>query len=134
MPLLVAAAFLAFYSLYLFLLPKPIPGVPYNKDATRSIMGDIPSFLENQKQGISLWRWVASQCETLQSPIIQLWVRPLSRPVVVVADFREAEDVSMRRSKEFDRANSLDHIFGPLFSQFHKLIKSNDALYKRQRK
>ncbi|KAF9879143.1 hypothetical protein CkaCkLH20_03376 [Colletotrichum karsti] len=132
--LLIAVAALSSYTIYLWLLPKPIPGIPYNEEAGRIVMGDIPSLLESQKQDISLWRWVASQCEKLQSPIIQLWLRPFSRPLVIVADFREAEDISMRRAKEFDRADSLDSIFGPIFPQFHMLMKTGDPLYKRQRK
>ncbi|KAJ0348973.1 hypothetical protein KNSL1_005016 [Colletotrichum chrysophilum] len=97
-------------------------------------MGDIPALLDSQKQDISLWKWVSSQCEKLQSPIIQLWLAPFSRPIVVLSDFREAEDITMRRTKELDRSDSLEHIFGPLFPQFHMLIKSQDPLYKRQRR
>ncbi|KAF4851000.1 Cytochrome P450 monooxygenase TRI13 [Colletotrichum siamense] len=125
---------LSAYALYLFLLPKPIPGIPYNKDAANSLMGDIPALLDSQKQDISLWKWVSSQCEKLQSPIIQLWLAPFSRPLVVLSDFREAEDITMRRTKDLDRSDSLEHIFGPLFPQFHMLIKSQDPLYKRQRR
>ncbi|KAJ0270746.1 hypothetical protein COL940_011480 [Colletotrichum noveboracense] len=86
------------------------------------------------KNKTSLWKWVSSQCEKLQSPIIQLWLAPFSRPIVVLSDFREAEDITMRRTKELDRSDSLEHIFGPLFPQYHMLIKSQDPLYKRQRR
>ncbi|KAL0939209.1 cytochrome p450 monooxygenase [Colletotrichum truncatum] len=133
-PFIVGLVAISCYALYLYLLPKPIPGIPYNKDAARQIMGDIPALLESQKHDISIWRWVAQQCEQLQSPIVQLWVRPFSRPLVVLADFREAEDISMRRTRDFDRADSLDYIFGPLFPQFHMLMKTQNPLYKRQRK
>ncbi|KAF3806620.1 putative cytochrome P450 [Colletotrichum gloeosporioides] len=125
---------LSAYALYLFLLQKPIPGIPYNKDAANSLLGDIPALLNSQNQDITLWEWVSSQCEKLQSPIIQLWLAPFSRPLVVLSDFREAEDITMRRTKELDRSDSLEHIFGPLFPQFHMLIKSQDPLYKRQRR
>ncbi|KAF4918929.1 Cytochrome P450 monooxygenase TRI13 [Colletotrichum viniferum] len=40
----------------------------------------------------------------------------------------------MRRTKELDRSDSIEHIFGPLFPQFHMLIKSQDPLSKRQRR
>ncbi|KXH52171.1 cytochrome P450 monooxygenase [Colletotrichum nymphaeae SA-01] len=97
-------------------------------------MGDIDSFLESQEQGISMFRWVAAQTENLQSPIIQLFMRPLSPPTVIVTDFREAEDISMRRYKEFDRTDFLRYISQPLMPQFHMMMKSDDHLFKRQRK
>ncbi|KAK1635700.1 cytochrome P450 monooxygenase [Colletotrichum phormii] len=93
------------YLLHRALLPKPIPGIPHNKHAATNIMGDIDSFLESQKQGISMFRWVSAQTENLQSPIIQLFMRPLSPPTVI-----------------------------PLMPQFHMMMKSEDPLYKRQRK
>ncbi|EXF75534.1 cytochrome P450 monooxygenase [Colletotrichum fioriniae PJ7] len=97
-------------------------------------MGDIDSFLESQKQGISIFRWVAAQTENLKSPIIQLFMRPLSPPTVIVTDFREAEDISMRRYKEFDRTDFLRYISQPLMPQFHMMMKSDDPMFKRQRK
>lgn len=30
------------YVLYQIILPKPIPGIPYNKHAAKSLFGDIP--------------------------------------------------------------------------------------------
>lgn len=52
------------YALYRAALPKPIPGIAYNKDAARRIMGDVPEAMEhmviqihdsyNQPQQLSL--------------------------------------------------------------------------------
>ncbi|TDZ13321.1 Cytochrome P450 monooxygenase TRI13 [Colletotrichum orbiculare MAFF 240422] len=97
-------------------------------------MGDVPSFLASQKQGVSLSRWIASQCDSLQSPIIQLLLGPLSKPIVIIADFREAQDISLRRTNEFDRGNSFERIFGRLFPQWHLLMKTANPLFKWQRK
>ncbi|KAJ0331620.1 hypothetical protein COL5a_002284 [Colletotrichum fioriniae] len=94
-------------------------------------MGDIDSFLESQKQGISMFRWVAAQTENLKSPIIQLFMRPLSPPTVIVTDFREAEDISMRRYKEFDRTDFLRYISQPLMPQFHMMMKSDDPIVRQ---
>ncbi|KAL2877024.1 hypothetical protein SGCOL_007644 [Colletotrichum sp. CLE4] len=92
-------------------------------------MGDIDSFLKSQKQGISMFRWVAAQTENLQSPIIQLFMRPLSPPTVIVTDYREAENISMRRYKDFDRTDFLRYISQPLMPQFHMMMKSDDPLF-----
>ncbi|EFQ35222.1 cytochrome P450 monooxygenase [Colletotrichum graminicola] len=122
------------YLLYLRLLPKPLPGIPHNKSATESLMGDVASFIASQKQGVSMSGWIASQCDGLKSPIFQLLMGPLSKPIVVITDFREAEDISMRRTKHFDRGNSLGRIFGHLFPQWHLLMKTSNPLFKKQRK
>lgn len=47
LPLLVAIG--ACYGVYLWLLPKPIPGIPFNPEAPRRLLGDLPSMLEDVK-------------------------------------------------------------------------------------
>ena len=47
--LVAAVVLLAGYFAYRADLPKPIPGIPYNKDASKRIMGDLPDFLEFAK-------------------------------------------------------------------------------------
>lgn len=43
----IALAFIsiALYLAYRAILPKPIPGIPYNKDAAGKILGDIPEMM-----------------------------------------------------------------------------------------
>lgn len=43
--LLVAALLIPLYFLYLVTLPKPLPGIPYNKNATSTPLGDIPEMM-----------------------------------------------------------------------------------------
>ncbi|KAL1869372.1 hypothetical protein Daus18300_005584 [Diaporthe australafricana] len=125
---------LILYSLYCRLLPKPIPGIPYNKNATKTIMGDLPSLGEALDNDLTIWRWVTDQVRLLKSPIIQVWLKPFGNPIVVVADYREAADAKLRRTKEFDRANSLEHIFGPVLPEFHMLVKSANPTFKKHRR
>lgn len=33
------------YVAYRAVLPKPLPGIPYNRDAAKSILGDIPEMM-----------------------------------------------------------------------------------------
>ncbi|CVL07452.1 related to TRI13-cytochrome P450 [Fusarium mangiferae] len=91
----------ALYLLRRWLLPKPIPGIPYNENAVKSFMGDIPEFRDapNRRE------WWAQQPARHQSPIVQVFMRPFGAPWVFVADYFEASDICMRRLKEFDRSD-----------------------------
>ena len=76
------------YLLYRSALPRPILGIPYNKASARSILGDMPAMMKHTKQTSQVFDWMVGQCVALNSPIVQVFVRPLGRPFVVVADFR----------------------------------------------
>lgn len=122
------------YGLYCRLLPKPIPGILYNKYATKTVMGDLPSLGEALKNDITIWRWVRDQADHLKSPIIQVCLKPFGHPTVVVTDYREAADAKLRMSKEFDRSDALDYIFGPALPEFHLLMKSANPTFKKHRR
>lgn len=82
--------FLAAYLLYRWLLPKPIPGIPYNEPATKSIFGDISSMLEHLKTHQTVTDWMLAHNVRHNSPIVQIF--PLFRkPMVLVSDYREAQ-------------------------------------------
>lgn len=53
--------FFASYMFYKWLLPKPIKGVPYNAEATKSIFGDIPDMLEHLKHSKTITDWMEGQ-------------------------------------------------------------------------
>ena len=110
----VASSFilLAGWLLYRTALPKPIPGIPFNEEATKNLFGDVPTFLKWHAKRPELYTWITSQCRRHNSPIIQLFMRPFKKPWVIVTDFREAQDIMARRTREFDRSA----FFGDLFS------------------
>ena len=128
--LFVALIAVLLYAGYLQLLPKPIPGIPYHKDAVRSLLGDIPRFQrENPK---NLGAWMTRQIQALDSPIVQLFVRPFGPPFVFISDFREAQDVLARR-KEFDRSDFDIELLGGLGD--HSLIAyKTNATWKTHRR
>ncbi|KAH6701365.1 cytochrome P450 monooxygenase [Leptodontidium sp. MPI-SDFR-AT-0119] len=110
--LLLATAALSVSLLYQWALPKPIPGIRYNEKATKSILGDAPAMISYITKNDAAWfEWLLKTSQDLKSPIVQVFLRPLSSPLVVLCDFREAQDVLIRR-REFDRSP----IFGDLFS------------------
>ena len=123
----------ACYLLYRAALPCPISGIPYNKASVRSILGDIPAMLKHTQETSQVFDWLAAQCVKLNSPIIQVWARPLGRPWVVVADFREGQDILMRRGKEFDRSRYFSELFIGVVPYHHITMPSNDIQRKQRR-
>jgi hypothetical protein len=121
------------YVTYLRLLPKPIPGIPYNKSATRSLFGDIPAMMSYMSRTQEIWPWVVEQTINHQSPIVQVFARPFSKPWVVIADHREAQDILLRRTKEFDRADFTADIFTGLIPDMHISFKSSERRFKLHR-
>lgn len=114
-----ALTLLALLFLHRALLPKPIPGIPYNKNAATSLLGDIPAMSASLKENGELYAWMTSQCHSLNSPIIQLFIKPLKKPWVVVADARECQDVLGRRGREFDRAKMNWDVVQPILREHH---------------
>jgi hypothetical protein len=126
-----SALFVAVYVLYRWLLPRPLPGIPYNKEAARHILGDIPALL-GADEGEDFSAWVLRQTEKLQSPLVQLFIKPFSRPVLVLADCREAQDMLLRRHHEFDRS-SLEHDMFSGISPTHHINRKTDSIWKAHR-
>ncbi|KZM18545.1 uncharacterized protein EKO05_0002400 [Ascochyta rabiei] len=126
--------FLGAYLFYLWLLPKPIPGIPYNAKATRSLFGDIPDMLDHLDRNKTLPDWMEAQNARYNSPIVQLFFYVFQKPVVVISDFKESQDILMRRSKEFDKPDMISDAFYGIVRDHHTLLKSGDEKFKSQRK
>lgn len=109
------------YALYRWLLPKPLPGIPFNKAASKSIWGDV---LELRDDPSGLAKWCSKQLEAHGTPICQALMGPLSKPVVLVADVGNAREMLMGRS-DFDRSAYIIDRF-PLFGEFHLNMKTGD--------
>ncbi|KAL1836436.1 hypothetical protein VTJ49DRAFT_5157 [Mycothermus thermophilus] len=100
-------------------LPKPLPGIPYNRPSARRGWGDLPSLIAHYRETGELTSFAFEQCRKLGSPVVQLFLWPLARrPVVVLDDPRETEDVLLRRTEEFGRspasASGLASVLHPL--------------------
>lgn len=95
------------YTAYRAALPRPIPGIPYHEKSARSVLGDAPRMLRHQQKFGAVYDWMTSQSAELNSPIFQLFLNPFVGPAVFVTDPREAQDVLLRRSKDFDRSQFL---------------------------
>jgi len=131
--LLAAGLVSGLYFLYRTALPKPIPGIPYNKDAARSVLGDVSAMVTYQSETGQIFPWMVSQSVKLNSPIVQLFLRPFQKPWVIITDFRESQDILLRRTREFDRSDFLGDVFVSLVPEFHISKKSTDEKFKSNR-
>lgn len=124
---------LSIYGLYRALLPKPLPGIPCNKEVLGSILGDMPAMVGHITKTQEMYDWLSGQNIKLDSPIVQVFSRPFSKPWVVLSDFRETQDILMRRTKDFDRSDFTADLFHGLMPDHHIRLKTNDE-YKKHRR
>ncbi|KAI9902089.1 hypothetical protein N3K66_003906 [Trichothecium roseum] len=130
-PMVIAAAVASslIFAVYQWLLPRPIPGIPYNPEAARRILGDIPSMLRDERGAMD---WLLAQSQRHSGPVCQLFLRPFGRPFVLLSDFREAQDIMMRR-KEWDRSDYSIEIFSGQAPEHHINKKTGPAWKSHRR-
>lgn len=133
LPLLLGGVVFWVYVVYRWALPRPIAGIPYNKDAGNSILGDVPAMVSHVSRTKQIFTWLVAQNVKLNSPVVQVFCRPLGKPWVVITDFRESQDILMRRTKEFDRSDFFIDIFSGLLPDHHIWMKTNDTFKAHRR-
>lgn len=114
-------------------LPKPIPGIPYNAHATKAILGDLPSMLSHLSSTKQLFTWMTAQNVALKSPITQVFTRPFAAPWVILTDYRESQDICLRRTREFDRSNFFGDMFVGVMPDHHIGMPSALPTFKGNR-
>ncbi|KAI9154759.1 Ent-kaurene oxidase-like protein [Paramyrothecium foliicola] len=119
--LMAAVTIAALTSIYYYLLPKPINGIPCNSAAVTSLLGDIPA-MEKECENNAI-AWMIKQAQKFSSPICQLFIIPFGKPVVFLSDFHESQDILMRR-KEFDRSDYSIELLGGSLKMHHINLKT----------
>ncbi|KAJ8122025.1 hypothetical protein O1611_g9948 [Lasiodiplodia mahajangana] len=119
---------------YYLVLPRPIPGIPYNASSAKKILGDVPAMISHitHNEGTFV-TYLLDTVQSLSSPLVQVFITPLGRPLVVLADFREAQEVLGGRGRDFDRSRSLGDLVRGIGPDHHVLLKTNEA-WKAQRR
>lgn len=125
--LCIVAGFLA--CLYVSALPRPLPGIPYNKDASRRLFGDVAEI----RRSIYRRQWLWSQPREHGAPISQAFLFPFRRPTVIISDYRTAVDICARRTNEFDRGTRNRECVGMTAPNFHFTMESRDPRFRCQR-
>ena len=118
--------------LYYRALPKPIPGIPYNHAATKSILGDLPEIMAAAKCPRGLWPWLGDLGRRHNSPVVQVFPRPLGPPVVIVVD-GSVTNALARRHTVFDRSDMHKDVFSSVIPEHHIMMKSSDPRLKLHR-
>ena len=129
----VLLAALLLHILYHLALPKPIPGIPCNESSARKLLGDVPAMVSHMAQtGGTFTTYVTSTLRSLNAPLVQVFIRPFSKPLLILADFREAYDILACRS-DFDRSSFTGALVKPLAPDHHVHLKTN-SVWRAQRR
>ncbi|KAI1163868.1 cytochrome P450 monooxygenase [Nemania serpens] len=113
-------------------LPKPIPGIPYIQSSSRLILGDLPAMRKHIEDGGTYITYLGEVLEKLNTPVAQIFIWPLGRPMVILGDFGEAHDLFTHREPEFERAVTLANLVKGILPSHHIHLKT-DASWKAQR-
>lgn len=132
-PLILIVVAFSLRLLYRLALPRPIPGIPYNEASARKLLGDVPGMTSHIKNSEGTFiTYIMESMKTLNAPLIQVFIQPLSSPLLILADFREAHDILIHR-KDFDRSPSLGDLVKGLTPDHHIHLQTN-AAWKTQRR
>ncbi|KAL5042262.1 hypothetical protein BDW71DRAFT_217112 [Aspergillus fruticulosus] len=124
------------YLLYSFLRPSPIASIPYNNPPSAlSILGDIPSLLSHLKANSTntFTTYTTSLLRTLNSPLIQVFTNPFRPPTLILGDYAAAYDISVHRTREFDRSPTVGYMLSGFIPEHHILLRT-DERWKAQRR
>lgn len=119
-----------FYLTYLLLLPKPIPGIPYDKESAKRILGDIPRLQALSKAGDAPRKLWTTAAPDLRSPIAQVFLGPINKPIVIVSDYREINDLQLRNAKALARGWFNQGLWRGLIPEHFIAMENYDAGYK----
>ncbi|KAG6235342.1 hypothetical protein E4U25_004961 [Claviceps purpurea] len=101
---LLSTVFLAVIYAWHRAYPRPYEDVPYSTQSERRLLGDIPDIVQFVKDGNAPKDLIADRCRRLNSPIIQLFFEPFSRPLIFLDDTAAVSNIVCTRSKELNRA------------------------------
>ncbi|KAK6852539.1 cytochrome P450 [Apiospora arundinis] len=134
-PLLYLSAVLSvvLYVVYLRLLPRPLPGIPYHKHSARRLFGDLPDYVASYRKHGEFYHYRHESIKRLGFPLYQFFMTPLSKPLLVLEDPREVEDICLRRNRDFDRAPLTSNILGVVMPH-SSIVKKSGTSWRTQRK
>lgn len=122
------------YHLYTWVLPKPIPGIPFDEAARHRLLGNVSDILNHVQRTGRMRTWFTEHNLRYQAALTQAWIRPLSRHTRSLADLKESQDILLRRNKDFNRGQrSVDLLAGSV-PNHHIAMLSSDPRYKRNKK
>ncbi|KAF7536299.1 hypothetical protein G7054_g4635 [Neopestalotiopsis clavispora] len=121
------------YLLYRRLMPRPLPGIPYDAESAARISGNKPAIRAAYRQHGDFNTYRQELTHKLGWPLVQLFTIPGTRPILYLSDPREMEDIVLRRNKEFDRSSITSVIIGTIMPH-SSIVKPSGPHHKSQRK
>lgn len=118
------------YAVYLLALPKPLPGIPYNKQSANRLLGDIPEITELENAGKTGRLFWGEMAVKHSSPITQCFLGPFAKPSIIVSDYREAQDLMLRRGKELGRGKLNREAWRGIVPEHFIGMEDHDERYK----
>lgn len=96
--------------------PKPYPGIPYVEVSAKRISGDMPALMSAIRQSDEITdSMFAISTRKLGTSIAQVLFPRFRRPLIVLEDPLEVQDILVRRQREFDKSPMTVDIFAPMF-------------------
>jgi len=93
----IAAAISFIALIYWLSLPKPIPGIPHDPATVKRPFGDLFEFIAHKKQHGEVRRWYPTKIRKLNSPILQVSIKPFAKPIVLMTYyFLDTRNMSAR--------------------------------------
>ncbi|KAI0486964.1 cytochrome P450 [Xylaria cf. heliscus] len=132
-PFYIIAIVAALYLTYRWALPKPIPGIPYDESAKNSLLGSLPEIISTLRTTGKMRPLFIDQLKKQNSALTQIWMGPLTKPVLLLSDFRETQDILLRRTREFDRGPMTTSAFAGIIPNHHIAMSSRDPRFKGNR-
>lgn len=106
--------------------PQPIPGIPHNEDAAKSMSGDLQAMRKARYRR----QWLLDQPRSHGTLLSQVLL-PFRRPTVIVADGPTVEEICRR--KDFDRGDMNQRCMGLVAPEFHFVMETQDSRFKLHR-
>ena len=73
--------------------PRPYPNTPYNRASSKRLWGDIPDLLRVLTTTQDPSKFTFEQCGNLNSPVVQLLLRPFLKPTIFISDVLEVKTI-----------------------------------------
>jgi len=118
--------------LYWLALPHPLPSIPYNRTATWTPLGDLPSILGSVPDpGFSTW--LLRQPLHHRSPLVQFFFMPFQRrPALILADHRAAQELLTRRIADFDNSAYVARMVNGIVPNHHVTLPTGPEWRRRR--
>ncbi|RYP39084.1 hypothetical protein DL767_002347 [Monosporascus sp. MG133] len=77
--------------------------------------------------------YLVSTLQNLNAPLVQVFIKPFGKPLLILSDYHEAYDIMVRRTREFDRSTSSGNLVRGLGPAHHIHLKTTPAWRSQRR-